>query len=143
MRMKPFQKASVMVGLVCFTGGAVSASLLGGLLKGGGIAYLVSHFGGDINKAINKVTHTPTNNPMYSTKVVPVLSAGVGTYVGAVQVMGPRAAINKVQAVAQFETGFSPLGIRLRGLVPVSTKGVTSIHRVPGVGITGLLDMKL
>ena len=113
------------------------------ILKGGGVAFVVSKFGPDINKAINSVTKTPNDDPTFATKVVPVISVGDGKEAGAVQIMGPRDAVSKVQAVAQFETKFQPLGMRLRGLVPTDSKDVKNIRRVPGVGISGLLDVKI
>ena len=123
---------------------AVSASAqLGTILKGGGIALLVSQFGPQINRAINSVTKTPNDDPEYGTKVVPVLSVGTGKEAGAVQIMGPREAVQKVQACAQIETNFRPLGMRLRGLIPVSSKNIKEIRRVPGVGISGLIDVKI
>src|SRR5205807_2836526 len=111
----------------------------GSILKGGGVALLISQFGPEINKAINAVTKPPNDDPEYGTKVVPVISVGTGKEAGAVQIMGPRSAVEKVQACAQFETNFRPLGVRLRGLVPISTKNLKEIRRVPGVGISGLI----
>ncbi len=113
------------------------------ILKGGGVAFAVSRFGPEINKAINGVTKTPNDDPVFATKVVPVISVGDGKEAGAVQVMGPREAVGKVQAVAQFETKFQPLGMRLRGLVPMDSKDIKNVRRVPGVGISGLLDVKI
>ena len=74
---------------------------------------------------------------------MPVISVGDGKEAGAVQVMGPRDAVAKVQAVAQFETQFKPLNMRMRGLVPIDSKTIKAIHRIPGVGISGLLDVKI
>ena len=123
---------------------AVSASAqLGSILKGGGIALLISQFGPEINRAINGITKTPNDDPEYGTKVVPVISVGTGKEAGAVQIMGPRDAVQKVQACAQLETNFRPLGMRLRGLIPISSKNVKEIRRVPGVGISGLIDVKI
>jgi hypothetical protein len=51
--------------------------------------------------------------------------------------------VKKVQAVAQIEGRFNPLGIRVRALIPVETKSLTNIRRIPGVGISGLIDVKL
>ncbi len=123
--------------------GVTASAQFGSILKAGGIGFLVSKFGRDINKAINSVTKTPNDDPVYATKVVPVISVGDGKEAGAVQVMGPRDAVAKVQAVAQFETKFRPLNARLRGLIPISSKNVTDLHRVPGVGISGLIDVKI
>ncbi|CCW34983.1 hypothetical protein CTKA_02937 [Chthonomonas calidirosea] len=136
-------KATIMLVLLCFSAGMVSADILGSLLKAGGVAFVISKFGPQINSAIDHLTRTPQNNPNYATKVVPVISAGDGTEVGGVQVMGPRSAVNKVQAVVQFEGRFSSIGLRIRGLVPVETKSIKNIRRIPGVGISGLLDIKL
>ena len=61
----------------------------------------------------------------------------------ACQVMGPEASVNKVSAVAQVEGGLNALGVRVRVLVPVATKNITNIKRIPGVGISGLIDVKL
>ena len=136
-------KISVFSLLLLTAFSAVCGAQFGSLLKGGGIAFLVSHFGGEINKAINSVTKTPNDSPDFGTKVVPVISVGDGKEAGAVQIMGPRDAVAKTQAVAQFETQFKPAGIRLRGLVPIDSKNIKEIHRVPGVGISGLLDVKI
>ncbi|MCC6729338.1 MAG: hypothetical protein IT208_08360 [Chthonomonadales bacterium] len=141
--MKRWSKTlAVTLSLVAVLGVTASGQL-GQILKGGGIAFLVSNFGKDINKALNKLTNTRDRTEDYATKVVPVLSAGQGTAVGAVQVMGPPAAVDRVQAVAQVEGNFRALGVRIRALVPVETRSITNIKRVPGVGISGLLDIKL
>jgi len=129
--------------LALAVGGGTAAAQLGDILKGGGIALLVSRFGKDINKAINGLTNTPSETSTYSTKVVPIISGGEGTEVGAAQIMGPPSAVRKVQAVAQIEGRFRPAGVRLRALIPVETKSISSIRRVPGVGISGLIDVRL
>lgn len=116
---------------------------LGSILKGGGIFLLISKFGPEINRAINSVTKTPNDSEEYRTKVVPIISVGTGKEAGACQVMGPPEAVEKVQAVAQFESNFRPLSMRLRGLVPISSRNVKEIRRVPGVGISGLIDVKI
>ena len=133
---------TITIALLAFLGGAASAQF-GSILKGGGIGFIVSKFGRDINKAINSITKTRNDDPVYATKVVPVLSVGDGKEAGAVQIMGPRDAVNRVQAVAQFETNFRPLNMRLRGLIPIDSKDVGNLHRVPGVGISGLIDVKI
>lgn len=132
--------ASVAILSVC---GIAATAQLGAILKGGGIAFLVSKFGKEINKGINDLTRTKGATNTYATKVVPILSVGKGTEVGAAQVMGPNDAIAKVQACAQLETGLDAIGVRVRALVPISTKSLTNIKRVPGLGISGLVDVKL
>ena len=136
-------KLVVLIALSLVVSGAVVTAQLGDLIKGGGIALIVSKFGPDINKAVNKLTNTQSETSSYLTKVVPIISGGDGKEVGAVQVMGPKSAVSKVQAVAQLEGKFGPLGIRIRALIPIATKSISDIRRVPGVGISGLIDIKI
>jgi hypothetical protein len=117
------------------------------LLKGAAIVVVIDRFGGEINKAINKLTGTSSQEAGSKTKVVPILSVGQGAYAGAAQISGPSAAVNRVQAVAQVE-GTVQFGasLRLKGLIPVTNRKVTNVtglQRVYGVGITGLIDAKL
>ncbi len=123
--------------------GGVAVAQLGDLLKAGGVAFAVDKFGPDINKALNKLTKTPEDNTEFATKVVPIISGGGGKQVGACQVMGPIDAVEKVKAVAQIEAKFGPLGIRIRALIPIAAKSISDIRRVPGVGISGLVDIKI
>lgn len=143
MKMQRNNVICLLVGLMMGATAVSASGQLDKILKGGGIAFLITRFGKDIDKALNHLTKTPEDNPAFATKVVPVLSVGSGDYAGAVQVMGPRRAVDSVQAVAQFETKFGPLNMRVRGLVPIASKSISDIRRVPGVGISGLLDVKL
>lgn len=117
------------------------------ILEGAGIVFIVDRFGGEINKAVNKLTGDPSGEAGSKTKVVPILSIGQGINAGAAQVSGPRNAVDRVQAVAQLE-GNVRLGasLRIKGLIPISTRDVknsSKLARVYGVGITGLIDTKL
>jgi hypothetical protein len=122
---------------------AFAAPQLKELLKIAGVGAAVKQFGPDINKAINGLTKHKDTNTM-TTKVVPILSVGVGKgAIGAAQVIGPRSAVSKVQAVAQVEG--SLFGeIRFKALIPISSKEVLKdIKRVDGVGVSGIVDLKL
>lgn len=141
--MRSKKRATLVIAALALTVTAAASAQLGTILKGGGIALLISQFGPQINRAINTITKTPNDDPEYGTKVVPVISVGTGKEAGAVQIMGPRRAVQSVVAVAQLETNFRPLGMRLRGLIPVSSKNIKEIRRVPGVGISGLIDVKI
>jgi hypothetical protein len=121
----------------------VSAAQLGSLLRGAGVAVIVSQFGRDINRALNRLTKTQDETAEYSTKVVPIISVGTGKEAGACQIMGPPAGVRKTQAVAQFEGNFSPIGVRIRALVPIATRSVSNVRRIPGVGISGLVDVRI
>lgn len=129
---------------------AVAQVSIGSLVKLFGIGYVVKQFGPQINNAINTLmlNNKAANREM--TKVVPILSVGVGvaapggSYIGAAQVQGPKAAVDRVQAVAQIEGSFSDI-VRLRGLVPVDSLNPLpgNLHRVYGVGVSALVDFRL
>lgn len=118
-----------------------------GILKGGAILVIVDKFSGDIDRFVNKITGNRTSAPGESTRIVPIISAGQGTFAGAVQIAGPKTQVDKVKAVAQLE-GKVKIGgeIRARALIPVETrdlKGNASINRVKGVGVSALIDVRL
>lgn len=120
---------------------------LGDILTGGAIAFAVDRFSGQIDRFVNQVTGNSTNNVRESTRVVPIISVGRGTFIGAVQVTGPKNLVDRVKAVAQLEAQ-TKIGndLRIRGLIPISTKSATdlkSLSRVKGVGVSALIDYRL
>ncbi len=124
--------------------GALAYAQLGSVLKGGAIALVIDKFGPQINKGINSLTGDKNVSPEQGTKVVPILSIGSGSYLGAVQVTGPRDRLDEVKAVAQLEGRVKVIGgVRLRALVPIAARSVSNIKRVPGVGVSALVDIKL
>ena len=143
----------VVAGMVAAAGGMASAQFninIGSLIKLFGIGYVVKQFGPQINDAINSLMLNSGAQNRELTKVVPILSLGVGigtpggAYIGAAQVQGPKAALDQVQTVAQIEGSFSN-ALRLRGLVPVDSLNplAGNLHRVYGVGVTALVDFQL
>ena len=115
---------------------------LGSVLKLGGISYLVSRFGSEINTFINKLTLQKGLDTHYATKVVPILSLGSGSYIGAVQVVGPKAQVDKVKAVGQLEGSFVKVA-RVKALIPIDATSISNINRVEGVGVSAIVDFKL
>jgi hypothetical protein len=118
---------------------------LGSVIKVGGVVAVVSAFGKDINNAINKLTKHKDSRTL-KTKVVPILSVGIGqsSAVGAAQISGPPSRVDQVVAVAQPEASILGNQVRVRGLIPVSSKDVVKeIKVVGGVGVTGLVDIRL
>jgi len=145
---------AVLVGVLI--GGAIQpvvgqTNVITTAIKLFGIGYVVKTYGDQINSAINSLMLNNKARNRDMTKVVPILSVGIGivssnpgSYIGAAQVQGPAAAVNKVQAVAQIEGSF--LGaVRLKGLVPVDSLNPLAgdLHRVYGVGVTALVDFQL
>ena len=129
------------IGMVLvYSAGVASASLADQVLKAGGITLLVSRFGKDINKGLNKAAKIKESKTV-ATKVLPVLSVGRGTSVGAVQITGSPQQVKKVKAVVQVET--KVVGIQVRALIPNDSTNVLKINRVDGVGVSGIVDVKL
>lgn len=133
----------VIAGFGAFAHTPAGADTLGTLLKIAGIGVVIDKFGPDINEAINKLTASDKNLALNeATKVVPILSLGSGTHLGACQVTGSKAKLDMTKAVVQVEGKFSV--VRLKALVPVDgTKNLSSVKRVNGVAVTALVDMKL
>lgn len=140
-------KKKIYIALCLVLVGALAVAQIKEAIKIIGVGAAVKQFGPDINKQFNKLTkHTDT--PDMSTKVVPIISVGIGagsggSAVGAAQVSGPKDKIDKVAAVAQPEAKIFG-EIRIRALIPVSSKNVIeNIKKVDGVGVTGIVDLKL
>ncbi len=116
------------------------------LIKIFGIGYVVTQFAGPLNDFINGLLVNKGVKVTEQTKVVPILSLGLGqgSYIGAAQVSGPKAAVAKVKAVGQLEGNFNQV-FRIKALVPLdSLNPITDgIRRVPGVGVTAIIDLRI
>jgi len=138
-------KRIIAVSTVTLAITALAAPQIGQLIKIVGVGAAVKQFGPQINKGINGLSkHKDTYAS--TTKVVPIISIGVGTQsaIGAAQVMGPRNKVDTVVAVAQPSGDFFGHEIRLRALIPVASQDVTKgIKEVDGVGVSGIVDLKL
>jgi len=117
--------------------------ILGGAVKVVGVKALIDKFGPDINKSINKLLDNNDASVNASTKVVTIVSPIGNKHIGACQVTGPKAAVDKVGSVAQLETSFMDKLFRLKALVPIEGADPTRIKRVEGVGVSAIIDIKL
>jgi len=127
---------------VCVSDLASAQSVLEQALKVFGIAYVVRTFGGEINDFINKLAGQSGVEWEGITKVVPIISVGTGTHIGAAQVQGPPDRVDDVRAVGQVETRISDLRGRL--LLPINTTSPTrDLSRIRGVGVSALIDFKI
>lgn len=124
---------------------------LGSILKLFGIGYVVNNFGEEINDAINTITFQNDLEMRQHTKVVPILSgelsggargSGLGGYIGAAQVSGPKELVEQVEAVAQIEADWQR-ALRLTTLIPVDSMNPLEMNRVGGVGVSATLDLVL
>lgn len=117
--------------LAIVTAGAAELAMLQGsagpVLKVVGIGAVVKKFGPQINTFINKLMRDNNAENKEMTKVVPIVSVSIGintsgsAAIGAAQVQGPQAALDKVQAVAQIEGTFSDQ-VRVKALIPVDSQ---------------------
>lgn len=115
------------------------------IIKVVGVGAAVKQFGPQINSAINHLDqHKDT--PAMTTKVVPIISGGIASRqaIGAAQVMGPKNLVDKVQAVAQIEQDILGREVKIRAMIPIESKDIVrDIRRVEGVGVSGIVDLKL
>lgn len=141
--MKVQNKARVLAiaaGLVVLS--AVGATQVREVIKILGVGAVVQKFGPEINKAMNRLgSHEDTNAS--ATKVVPILSVGSRRAIGAAQVMGPRSAVETVKAVAQLDQDLFGREIKIRAMIPVSSEELSNIRRVEGVGVSGVVDLRV
>lgn len=144
MKNKKLLFAFSLVAVSSFALGQLGGDL-GKIIKIGGMALLVQQFGKDMNSGLNKLTGHKDSTKV-KTKVVTILSVGIGrgNAIGAAQVMGPPALVDKVVAVAQPEADLFGKEVRLKALIPVSDKNVSkTLHIVDGVGVSGIVDIRL
>lgn len=118
-------------------------SVLGGVVKVGGIGFLVSKYGESINSAINSVMMKEGAGTNYATKVVPIVSIGNNGYIGAAQVIGDADQVEKVKAVGQLEVSWDDKLFRIKGLIPMDSTNPSSFSRVQGVGVSAVIDVKV
>ncbi len=132
----------VIVSVLTFGTIGAYAFDIGSILKLFGIGYLVKMIADPLNRFINGITFNKGVGPRYATKVVPIVSVGQGGYIGAAQVTGRRAAVNRVKAVAQIEATFQ--GLRVKILIPIdSINPLSRFRRVYGVGVSAVIDIRL
>ena len=109
---------------------------------GGAIGLVIDKYGSSINSFLNKLLNQKNLGTTYATKVVPIVSIGNGSRVGAAQVTGPTAEVDQVKAVAQVEGSFNNMA-RVKGLVPVNSANPVGASRIQGVGVSAIIDLKI
>ncbi len=135
--------AAVLVALSLLAGGTALAVDLTDLIGVVGGGFLVSAIAGPANDFINTITFNQKIGVTETTKVVPIVSIGSGTAIGAAQVAGPKEAVDRTKAVAQLETTFQGR-LRIKILVPMDSENpLQGIRRVQGVGVSAVIDFRL
>jgi len=135
---------ALLAALMITVGGSAWAFNLGDLIGVIGGGFVVSAIAGPLNDFINTITLNKGAKVEGHTKVVPIVSIGSGTHIGAAQVAGPRGdAITSTKAVAQIEATFMDR-LRVKILVPIDSENpVQRFRRVQGVGVSAIIDVKL
>jgi hypothetical protein len=140
--------AAVALLVVALAGAAYGQDVLQ-LVKVFGVGYAVRSFGPQINDFINSMLLSRDAATRQTTKVVPILSVSIGlsapgrATIGAAQVAGPRAAVQKVEAVAALDANYQGV-FQIRALIPVdSLEPWKGLRRVVGVGVSAIIDLKI
>ena len=122
---------------------------LAAIIKTLGVGAAVRAFAPALNSFINTLLQNKGAAVQAQTKVVPILSITIGisspgsAYVGAAQVSGPPTALQRVEAVAVIEADYQG-AFRIKALVPVDNlKPWEAFRRVPGVGVSAILDLRI
>jgi len=142
---KLFHKRVLAIAICGLATTALAADAFMDLVKIIGVGAAVTSFASKFNDAINKLADQH-DTPAMTTKVVPILTGGINSRkaIGAAQVMGPRAQVDKVKAVAQIDQDLLGKEVKIRALIPIESKDVIrDIKRVEGVGVSGIVDLKL
>lgn len=109
----------------------------GDLIKAGAVAVAVNAAAKPLNEFINIVT---VNNNRATTKVTPLATFGERAYVGGGQLSGSSSALAKSKMLWQYEDLFDRGRFRVKILVPTDGINPLKIRRVPGVGLSAVLD---
>ena len=135
---------ALILASVLALGGSAWAFNLGDLIGVVGGGFVVSAIAGPINDFINPIPLNRGAKVEGHTKVVPIVSIGSGTHIGAAQVAGPKGdTIVSTRAVAQIEATFQNR-LRIKILVPIDSENpVQRFRRVQGVGVSAIIDFKL
>lgn len=124
---------------------ALAADAFKDLVKIIGVGAAVNNFAPKFNDAINRLSGHNDSSAV-KTKVVPIISGGINSRkaIGAAQVMGPADKVDRVKAVAQLDQDLLGKEVKIRAMIPIETQQIVSnIKRVDGVGISGIVDLKL
>ena len=134
----------LMVGLLVVGSASVAvyAIGLGDIAKVVGVGWLVSKYGNQIDSFITGALGERDAAARGATKVVPIISLGRGTHIGAAQVVGNPENVKAVKAVVQVEGKFGSLGAKV--LLPTTTDSPSgSPERAKGVGVSAVIEFKI
>jgi hypothetical protein len=147
LALKRVQKVGVTAVIDVATGGPLkvegpySRPLRGGdIVKAGAVAVAVNAASRQINDFVNTITF---NKSAQSTKVVPMATFGEKAYVGAGQLSGSTTTLPQAKTLWQYEDLFDRGRFRVKILIPTNGVNPTNLRRIPGVGLTALIDTSI
>jgi hypothetical protein len=118
--------------------------VLNRILTGAAGILAVKAIAGPLNTFIDNIMLTNHVANQGKTKVVPILTVGSSTYVGAAQVSGPAYAVDRVQAVGSIGFDWNNGVWRGSVLVPIDNLNpVKGYKRVYGVGVDAVINARL
>jgi len=136
--------AATMLASAPFALAARGDNILNSVLKGAVGVFAVQAIAGPLDNFINSVMLANKVGNRDKTKVVPIVTIGSATYVGAAQVTGPAASVDQVKAVGEFAAQWNNGVWNVNALVPVDNINVLhGFKRVYGVGIDAVINAKL
>ncbi|MGI6442613.1 MAG: hypothetical protein GXZ13_05455 [Synergistaceae bacterium] len=145
--MKKLFSTFLIIAILFVSAPLASAIDLGSILKDAAITIVggtaVKALAPQLDEFINTITFNKGVKFDGFTKVVPILSIGSGTRIGAAQVgANTKDALDRTKAVAQLEGEFQK--IRAQALIPIDKEiPISQFKRVKGVGVTAIIDVKL
>lgn len=146
MKSKNIAAALAMAGLIAVAPLSASKAdpLLNKVLIGAGGILAVKAVATPLNNFIDNLMLTNHVANHGKTKVVPIVTVGSATYIGAAQVSGPAYAVDRVQAVGSFAAAWNNDVWRVSALVPVDQLNVLNgFKRVYGVGVDAVVNARL
>lgn len=147
LQIRRVQKVGVSAVIDVATGGPLSREGpyarglgTGDVVKAGAVAVAVHAASRPLNDFVNTVTF---NRGAVATRVVPMATFGEKAYIGGGQVSGSTTTIGAVKALWQYEDLFDRGRFRVKVLVPTDGINPLKLRRVPGVGLTALIDTSI
>jgi hypothetical protein len=108
-------------------------------LKAAGVSALVRSMGPELDKFINSILSSKGAQNREATRVVPVITFGDSTAVGAVQITGDKDLIKKVRHVIAYEDKLHSK-YRVKVYIPSSHSNPLKLDRVYGVSVTAIIE---
>ena len=144
MRKSLLCAALALALLVGAVGGANADSILQRVIPAVAGGAAVMAVAKPLNNFINSLMASNGVANRDHTKVVPILTLGGNSYIGAAQVSGPSYNVNRVMAVIAYKGQWNNGVWNIDGLVPIDNLNpAKGLKRVYGTGVDAIVNAKL